>query len=222
MLTTGEEPPVAEPAPPADAGAVTAAGGSIMSMSWRARAVVALFVALAVAVVGTGVVIVRRALDHSVDPQALAAISAARLDTLDPSFPELTAVGLDTVGVVDCAQLICASAARRFTPPAHTTAASVTAAADAWASLAGLGTKGRAAATEVGCGHLGYAPSTDLTCDVATYDVPGQAGEHVHVYVELTPGPGAGTEPGAFAVAAIRQRVVTTVYVQVLTSASRT
>lgn len=192
-----------------------------MSMSWRARAVVALFVALAVGVVGTGVVIVRRALDHSVDPQALASVSAARLDALDPSFPELTAVGVDTVGVVSCEQ-ICASAARRFTPPAHTTAASVTAAADAWASQAGLGTKGRAAATEVGCGHLSYAPSPDLTCDVATYDVPGQAGEQVHVYIELTPGPGAGTEPGAFAVAAIGQRVVTTVYVQVLTSASRT
>jgi len=206
-------------APPADADAEVAAGGSAMSMSWLARAVVALFVALAVGVVGTGVVVVRRALNHSVDPQALAQVSAARLDTLDPSLPGLTAGTADTVGVVDCAPLVCASAARRFAPAARTTAADVTAAADAWASQAGLGTKGRATATQVGCGHLGYAPTTDLTCDLATYDVPGQAGEQVHVYALLTPGPGAGSGPGAFGVAALGQRVVTAVYVQVLTSA---
>jgi hypothetical protein len=192
-----------------------------MSMSWRTRALVAVFVALAVGVVGIGVVVVRRTLNQAVDPQALALVSTSRLDALDPSLPGLTVDGTDTAGVVDCEPVICASAARLFIPDAHTTAADVTAATDAWAAQSGLGSKGRAPATEVGCGFLGYAPTTTLVCDVATYDVPGQTGEQVHVYARLAPGPGAGGGPGAFPVAAVGRRVVTAVYLQVLTSAPR-
>jgi hypothetical protein len=192
-----------------------------MSMSWRTRALVAVFVALAVGVVGIGVVVVRRTLNQAVDPAALALVSTSRLDALDPSLPGLTVDGADTAGVVVCEPAICASAARLFIPDPHTTAADVTAATDAWAAQSGLGSKGRAPATEVSCGFLGYAPTTASVCDVATYDVPGQTGEQVHVYARLAPGPGAGGRPGAFPVAAVGQRVVTAVYLQVLTSAPR-
>jgi len=223
VLTTGEEPPVTEPAPPADivaVASVAAAGSSVMSMSWRTRVIVAVFVALAVGVVGTGVVVVRRALNQSVDPQALAAASTARLDALAPSIPGLKAQGPDTAAVVDCGQLICAEAARMFTPAPRTTAAALAAAVDVWATQSGLGNKNRAGQTEVSCGSLGYAPTTVLTCDVATYDVPGQSGQHVHLYAQIAPGPGAGGQPGTFPIAALGRRVVTAVYLQVLSSAA--
>jgi hypothetical protein len=55
-------------------------------------------------------------------------------------------------------------------------------------------------------------------CVLASYDVPGETGQQVEVFVALAPGPGAGSSPGAFSVADIGRRLVTTVYVQVLTS----
>ena len=216
VLTAGEEPPEASPAPPADAAADVDAGRFNTSMSWWTRAWVALFVALAVGVVGTGVVIVRRALDHPVDPLALQQVSTSRLDALDPSFPGLTANGPDTSAMVGCEHVICASAARAFTPAAHTTAASVIATAAAWASLSGLGSKGQTVPTRVGCGALSYAPTTARACDLASYGVPGQIGEQVHVYAELAAGPGAGSSPGDYPVTDVGKRIVTAVYIQVL------
>jgi len=192
-----------------------------MSMSMRTRVLVAVFVAVAIAVVGTGVAVVRHVLNQSVDPQALASASASRLDTLDPSIPGLTADGRDRTAGVSCGQLVCASASRMFTPRPRTTAGAAVDAVDLWATQSGLGSKNRSAPTQVSCGFLAYAPTTLLTCDMATYDVPGQSGQVVHLYVLVASGPGAGGQAGTFSVSALDQRVVTTVYLQVLTSASR-
>jgi len=192
-----------------------------MSMSLRTRVLVAVFVALAVAVVGTGVAVVRHVLNQSVDPRALASQSTSRLDTLDPSIPGLTADGGDRTTVVTCGGYTCVSASRMFTPGPGATAASVAAAVETWATQSGLGHKDRAAPTQVSCGFLAYAPTTLLTCDMATYDVPGQTGQSVHLYALVAAGPGAGGQAGTFSVSALDQRVVTTVYLQVLTSASR-
>jgi hypothetical protein len=213
MLTTGEGPPPADPLEPA-----TPAGGFGTSMTWWTRAWVALFVAIAIGVVGGGVVIARRALDHSVDPKALLEVSTTRLAALDPSFPGMTAEPPDSSAIVDCEASLCASASRLFSVVPHTTAAAVMAAADAFARQWGLGTKGQAPATDIGCGGLSYAPTKASVCDLASYEVPGQTGQQVHVYAELAPGPGAGRQPGAYPVAAIGQVVVTDVYVQVITS----
>lgn len=220
VLTTGEEPPETEPAPPVDAEAVVDAGGPSSSMSWWTRMWVALFVALAVGMVASGVVLVRRTLDHTLDPQALQQLSTSRLNALDPALPGMTATGGDTTSAVSCEQGPCASAARVFVPATRTTAASVLATATAWASGSGLGSLSQAASARVGCG-LAYAPIKALSCELATYDVPGQTGEQVNVFAVLTAGTGAGSSPGDYPRIAMDPRVVTAVYVQVLSVSPR-
>jgi hypothetical protein len=187
-------------------------------MTWWTRTWVTLLVLVALAVVGTGVVIVRHVLTRSLGSAALLQESDARLATLAPALPGLAVQGSDQVTVIACAERVCASAARRYLPTAHTTVAEVLAASKAWAGEWGLGNKGRPAVTPIVCGRLSLAPANNQLCDLTSYEVPGQTGQQVRVYAELAPGPGPGRVPGSYLAADVGRAGVISVYVQVVTS----
>jgi hypothetical protein len=188
------------------------------SMTWWKRIWVTAFVAIAIAVVATGVVVVRRVLDHSIDPKALMQISATRLVALDPSLPGLTRSGTDQIASVDCVEKVCASAGRAFTVLPKTTAAAVQALADLWAGESGLGSKSAAQPDQVACGSLAFAPTRDQLCELRAYDVPGVDGQQVIVYAEVVPVKGPAPTPGPYPIAALAKLYADTVWVQVLTS----
>ena len=215
MLDAGEtELPVAE------AEAVPPRDPADRPMSWVKRLAIAVFVVAAISLVMSGVLVIRHVLDHSVDPATLRAGSATRLTTLDPVISGLTKQGTDTVAMVDCEQQYCASAARAYLPAPGLTAAALVAAADSWASGAGLGSPAGDLERQIGCGTLAYAPlrAADL-CDLGGYDVPGQTGQQVHVYAQLKlKGKPAGPAPGAYPLSTMGTATVLSVYVQVITS----
>jgi hypothetical protein len=205
VLTVEDEPLPAEP------------DESSARMSWWKRTWITMCVLVAIAVTSTGVVLVRKVLDHSVDPQTLLNRSADRLTTLDPAFPGLDVTGDDTVASVDCKQASCARASRHFRPTARMTASTLIAEADSWASISGLGAPTGGVARRVDCGALSHAPVDAVLCDLGSYAVPGQADQRVDVYAQLS-AKGKAPSSRAFSLAQVGRFAVGSVYIQVMTS----
>lgn len=187
-------------------------------MSWWKRAGVSFGVLVAIGVTGSGILLVRHLLDHSVDPQALMQSSTHRLAALDPLLAGFDVSGADRTASVACGQgTSCASASRHFRPTSHTAAAALIEAADAWASVTGLGSSPDAGTRPIVCTSLSGAPVRGLLCDVRTYAVPGVPEQQVHVYAQLSAN-GKTLSRGVFSSAQVVSYAVGSVYVQVLTS----
>jgi hypothetical protein len=203
----------AEPVhPPAESG-----------MSWWTRSWVTLGVLVAMGLTAAGILVVRHVLDHPADPRAAQQRVADRLTSLDPALPGFTASGNDVTATVSCAAAAsCVSASREFRPAGKATEADLRDTVDAWASGFGLGSRPAADSDPVECGTSSAAPTAVVLCDLATYQVPGDESQHVHVFAQLTPDPKAPSVGGigTFTRGQLAKLAVISVYVQVLGTVS--
>jgi hypothetical protein len=192
-------------------------------MSWWTRSWVTLGVLIAIGVTAAGILVVRHVLEHPVDPKAAQQRVADRLVALDPALPGFTTSGRDVTATVSCVGgASCVSASRQFRPDGKATEASLRDTADTWATGFGLGSQPATDSDTVECGTSSTAPAAGVLCDLATYQVPGDDGQHVHVYAQLTPDaktPAIGGV-GTFTRSQLAKLAVTSVYVQVLGTVS--